>query len=164
MAAIADPCAGVGRLLAAAKDDRVAGGEGHGRRIGRDVRPRFVDEKHDAQRHANLADDQARGPGRFLEHFPDGIGQRRHRLDTGGDALDPLGIEREPVDRGGREPKARGSCDVELVGGEDLLHIGPDLGGGRLQAGGFFLRGHGSQIDRGVAGPGGDIATLLGKL
>ena len=73
--ALHDPRAGMGRLLAAAEDDGVAGREGHRRGVSRDVGPRLVDEEDHAERHPNLADDQAAGLRGLLDHLPHGIRQ-----------------------------------------------------------------------------------------
>ena len=49
-----DRLAGMDRFFAAAKDHRVAALHANRRGVGRHVRPRFVDEKHHAQRHADF--------------------------------------------------------------------------------------------------------------
>lgn len=161
--ALDDAGTGMGCLLATAENDRVAGGEGDRGGIGRDVGPRLVNEKDDAERHADLADEQARGLSRFLEHFADRIGERGHRLDPGGNRLDPLGIEREAVDRGGREAEAGGGSEVESIGGQDGVGIAADAGGGCPQAGGLAAGVNSGQIDRGPSGPGGDVAAMVSK-
>ena len=70
-----DRLAGVHRFLAAAQDHGVARLDANRRRVGRHVRPRFVDEKHDAQRHADLVDPQAVGPDRRAMTSPIGSGK-----------------------------------------------------------------------------------------
>ena len=66
---------GVDRFFAAAQDHGVAALDADRRRVGRDVRPRFVDEEHHAQRHADLEHFQAVGPNRRFDHFADRLGQ-----------------------------------------------------------------------------------------
>ena len=145
--ALHDPAAGMRRLLAAAKDDGIASREGHRRRIGRDIGPRLVDEKYHTQRHPDLADHQSARLPRFLDHLAHRIGQQRHRLDTRGDPLHPLGIEREPVDGGGRQAEAGGGGEVEFVGRKNLGDVSPDGGGGGPQAGGLLVARHAGKID-----------------
>ena len=47
-----------------------------------------------------------------------------------GDALDPFGVEREPVDGRGGEAEARGCGEVERVGREDRVGVNADPRGG----------------------------------
>jgi len=55
---IDDRSARMGRLFAAAKDDRVAALDAQTCRVAGDVGPRFVNEEHDAERHADFVDSQ----------------------------------------------------------------------------------------------------------
>ena len=76
---------GVGGLLPAAKDHGVAALDANGRRVGRHVRPRLVDEEDHPQRHADLLHFQPVGPDRGGDHLAD-------RLRQGGDSSIALAI------------------------------------------------------------------------
>ena len=85
-----DRLAGMNRFLAAAEDHGVARLHADRRRVGRHVRPRFVNEKHDAQRHADFVDPQAVRPVRRADDFADRIRQVGDLLQADGDLFDPL--------------------------------------------------------------------------
>ena len=68
------------------------------RGVGRHVRPRLVDEKHHAQRHAHLADLQAVGADRRFDDLADRLRQRRHFFQPHGHRLDHLRRQPQPVD------------------------------------------------------------------
>ena len=64
-------------LRPAAQDAGVAGLEAQRRGVGGHVRPRFVDDADDAERHAHLADLNAGRPVPQLADLADGVAQRR---------------------------------------------------------------------------------------
>jgi len=71
---------GMDRLGAAPEDDRVAGLQAQGRRVGRHVGARLVDDPDDPQRDPHPAHEQPVGPAPHGRDLPHGIGQGGHFL------------------------------------------------------------------------------------
>jgi hypothetical protein len=82
----------------AAQDRRVTRLEAQARRIRRHVRPRFVDDADDTQRHAHAADLDAARPVAKVGHLADRIGQRRDLLQPVRHRGDGLGGQLQPID------------------------------------------------------------------
>ena len=94
----------MGRFLAAAEDHGVAALHADGRGVGRHVRPRFVDEEHHAQRHADLR--TSKPLGRIDDSITSPIGSRSAATSSSaGHRLDAL-WESAAADRSGL-PKGR---------------------------------------------------------
>ena len=70
---------GVRRRRRAAQHDGVAGLQAQRGGVDRDVRARLVDDRDDAERHAQPADVEAVGQPPALDDLADGVGQRRDR-------------------------------------------------------------------------------------
>ena len=85
-ASTAFECAAVRR---AAQHDRVAGLQAQRGGVDRDVRPRLVDDRDDAERHAHLAHVEPVGQPVAVDHLADRVGQRRDRARAVGDRRDP---------------------------------------------------------------------------
>ena len=111
----------VDRFLAAAEDHRVAALDAECRRVDGHVRPALVDHEDHAQGHADLGDLQPVGPAARVHDLADRVGQPGDLGEGPGDLVDPLGIEREPVDRRRIQAEPRRRGDVPGVGLEDLL-------------------------------------------
>ena len=111
-----DRLARMDRFLAAAQDHRVARLDADRRRVGRHVGPRFVDEKHDAQRHADLVDPQTVRADRRPDQFADRLRQRRDFFQPLGHRLDPRRREPQPIDLGVGQPVAGRGREVLRVG------------------------------------------------
>ena len=113
--------AGMHRFLAAAEDHRVARLHANRRRVGRHVRPRFVDEKHDAQRHADFVDPQAVGPDRLMR-MTSPIGSGRSAICSSPAAISSIRLRRQPqaIDLRVGEPIARRGRQIACVGLLDL--------------------------------------------
>ena len=82
------------RLGAAAQNGRIAGLETQPGGVRRHVRPRFVDDADDAQRHAHPSDLDAGRPVLEIGDLADGIGQRGDGLESRRHRVDRVGIER----------------------------------------------------------------------
>ena len=108
-------------LFAAAQDHRVTALDADGRRVGRDVRSRLVNEEHDSQRNATFGDLQSVRPHRRLDRLTDRIGQRRDLAQTLSDPVDTIGGQLQPIDLSLRQSVARRRLDISLIGLQDLV-------------------------------------------
>jgi hypothetical protein len=107
------------RLGAALQEDGVGGLEAEPGGVGRDVRARFEDREHDADRDAHLRDLEAVRPLPRRHRLADGLRQRRDLLEAARHRRDAVGVERQAVDEGrGLAARAR-LLDVAGVGRED---------------------------------------------
>ena len=124
---------GVRRRRRAAQHDGVAGLQAQRGGVDRDVRPRLVDDRDDAERHAQHAHVEAVGQPLALDDLADRIGQRGDRARAGGDRGDAAGIERQAVEQ--RRAQAGGAAvlHVARVGLDDLVGAGDQRVGDRLQ-------------------------------
>lgn len=103
-----------------AENDRIAALHAQCGGVHRHVWPRFINEEHDAERHADfLHGEPVRPHGRFA-HLADGIGQFRDLPQAFGRGRDARFGEREAVDGGGVQPVSRCGRHILGVGGEDL--------------------------------------------
>ena len=85
-----DGCGRAICLFPAAQDADVAALERKNRCVGRDVRPAFVDDRHDAHRDGSLADHKAVWPPYLGQNFSDGIRELcdlTHAVRHGGDTV-----------------------------------------------------------------------------
>ena len=134
---------------AAAQQHGVAGLQRQAEGVDGDVGPALVDHADHAERHALLADLQTIGQRAAAQHLADRIGQPSDLAQSGGDAVDPLRVEGQPVEHGlGR---AGGPGDVEVLGvrGQDLVHPGEHRVGRRVQC---PVLGRGGQRAQGAGG------------
>ena len=121
------------RFLAAAEDRRAARLQAQRRDINRDVRPVLVDGADNAEGHAHLADHQAVGQRPHLDHLADRVGERRDVTHVVRDGGQPLSVQRQPVERGGREPVGAPALDVLRVRGQDLGLVRRERAGEAVQ-------------------------------
>ena len=150
---------------AAAQDRGIAGFQAQRAGIGGHVRPALVDDADDAERHAHALDGHAVRPGPGFGNDADGILERAHRVDGGGDGLHPRGIERKPVEEGAGHAGGARLGDILGIGGQNAGYLRADGAGHELQ-GAVFLGGGGERQRAGgrpglaadLAHGGGDIA------
>ena len=109
------------RFLAAAKDDRVAALDAQRRRIDRHVRPRFVNEEDDAQRHADLHHLQTVRPLRRLAYLTHRVRQRGHLPQSLRGRGDPLWRESEAVNGRRIQPEGSRRGYIFRVGFEQVI-------------------------------------------
>ncbi len=127
---------GVRRRGGAAQDDRVAGLQAQRGRVDRHVRPRLVDDRDDAERHAHPAHVQSVRQAMPVDHLADRVGERRD-----------LPHRPRPSLRRATRPGAGGRAaprpiaglarqlHVALVRREDLVHARDQRRGDRLERG-----------------------------
>ena len=106
-----------------AQDGRVPRLQAQRRSVDGDVRARLVDDRDDAERHADPADLQAARAAEAVEDLADGVGQRRDGAGAGRHRGDPPLVEREAVDERIREPGVAARVDVLAVGVDDLRRV-----------------------------------------
>ena len=112
---------GVRRGRRAAQHDRVARLQAQRRRVDRHVRPRLVDDRDDAERHAHLAHvEPVRRAGTPSSTSPTGSGRATMSRTPRGHPRDPVLVEREPVHQRGGEPGLAPGLEVARVGLQDL--------------------------------------------
>ena len=102
---------GLGRmegLLAAAEHTDVTALDGERRRVGRDVRPALIDDRHKAERHLLFIDLHAVGVVDLRKDAPRVIRQRHSCADAVGHGVDAPAIQIEPVEHDVRDVAARG--------------------------------------------------------
>ena len=102
---------GLGRvegLLAAAEHADVAALDGERRRVGRDVRPALVNDRHKAERHLLFIDLHAVGVVDLRKDAPRVIRQRHSCADTVSHGINTPAIQIEPVEHDVRDVTARG--------------------------------------------------------
>ena len=105
---------------AAAQDRGIAGLQAERAGIGGHIRPAFIDDADDAERHPHALDGQAVRPRPGFGDVADRVGERAHGLDAGGDTFDLGGVEREAVEQRTGHAVALGLGNVLGVGGENL--------------------------------------------
>ena len=113
-----DRLIGMDRLRAAAQDRGVAGLQTQPRGIGRDVRPRFVNDADDAERHAHLADLYARRPVAQVGDLADRIGQLAICSSPSAIASNAFRREREAIDQRVVELLVARTLEIARVGVE----------------------------------------------
>ena len=118
-------------LGAAAQDRRVASLEAQRRRIRRHVRAALIDNADHAERHPHARDLEAVRPPPLGDRSADRILERCDDLEARGGRVEPLLVEREPIDHRAREPRGarlghvlRVRAQHRLRGGAQLLRRG----------------------------------------
>ena len=112
----------VGRRRASTQQHRVAGLERQSESVDRDIGPAFVDDADDTERNPLLTQLQSVGQRAATQHFADRVGQAGDLAKSGGDAVDALRIQRQPVEHGVRGACSPGGFEILFVGGQDLVH------------------------------------------
>ncbi len=154
----------LGRRRASAQKHRVAGLQRQPECVDRDVRPSFVDDADDAERNALLTQLQAVGQRAPAQHLADRVGQAGDLTQSGGDAVDALGIERQPVEHGVRRARSPGRVEIALVGGQDLVHLRKHGVGGGMQRAVLGFGGQRGQCACRDAGPPGGGVDLRAQV
>ncbi len=128
------------RLAAAAQDGRVAGLDREPGHVDRHVRAGFVDHAQHAERDALAPEAQAARAGGYVVALADRIREVDHLAQVGGDAVEPGGRERQPVNQAFGE--AGGFCRRHIldVGVQDRLPVLAE-DGGKLRESFIFLIG-----------------------
>ena len=126
---------GVRRRRRPAQHDRVAGLQAQRGGVDRDVRPRLVDDRDDAERHAQHAHVQAVGQPLALDDLADRVGQRGDRARARRDAGDPRRVERQAVEQRVADAGGAAGLHVARVRLDDLVGAGDQRVGDRLQRG-----------------------------
>ena len=128
--------------------------------VDRDVGPALVDHEDHAERNAHLADFQAVGPPARGDDLADRVGQGGDVAQGLGHLLDPLGFERQAVDRRRlRAPAGGGLGEVRGVGREDFSGASSSRGCGAKQPGVASRTGGNGQTARGSLACFGQVAA-----
>lgn len=159
--AAGDRLVGVDRLGAAAQDGRVAGLQAQAGGVDGHVRPRLVDDPDHAQRHAHLADLDARGHIAHVADLADRVGQRGDLAQALDHVVDARRGQRQAVQH--RRLQAIGAAGGEvLLVGVGQLRAGGVQRIGRGQQGAVLLRGGGAREQpRGGAGIAAQAAHIV---
>ena len=151
---------GVDRLGAAAQDGRVAGLQAQAGGVDGHVRPRLVDDPDHAQRHAHLADLDARGHIAHVADLADRVGQRGDLAQALDHVVDARRGQRQAVQH--RRLQAIGAAGGEvLLVGVGQLRAGGVQRIGRGQQGAVLLRGGAREQPRGGAGIAAQAAHIV---
>ncbi len=110
------------------------------KRVARDIRAVFIDDRHHSERYPNLLDYEPVGPTPTRHDLADGIGQRGHLPQPGRHRLDATGIEAKPVDNCGARTGVDGCGHVGGIGREHCVGTGLEPIGGRKQRSVFDRR------------------------
>ena len=144
---------GVRGARRAPQHDRVARLQAQRGGVDRDVRPRLVDHRDDAERRPRLGDVQAVGQPEPVDDLADRIRQRGDVAHLRGDRGDPLGIQQQPVQQRVGEPRLAPGLQIPRVGLEDLDRPRLQRIGDRQQRGVLLgRRQHGQTARRGAGG------------
>ena len=73
------------------------------------------------------------GQGVAAQHFPDRVGQPRHLMQTGGNSVDAVRVQRQPIEHRGRCARRPGCIQILGVGREDPFGVGRDRFGRGLE-------------------------------
>ena len=111
---------GMEAVGAAAQHHGVAALQAQRAGVGGDVRPALVNDADDAERRRHSLDLQAVRPLESRQDASDRIGQGGDVLEPARDCLDALGIEREPVEKGGGEALGVRLGQIARIGGQDF--------------------------------------------
>ena len=112
------------RRRTAAQQHGVAGLQRQPERVDGDVGPALVDHADHAERNPLLAHLQAVGQRAAAQHLTDGIGQARDLPQSGGDAVDALRVQGEPVQHRLGSARPAGGVEVFGVGRQDFVSAG----------------------------------------
>ena len=98
------------------------------------------------------------------QHFADRVGQAGDLAQSGCDAVDALGVQRQPVEHGVRGSGGPGRFEVLLVGGQDLVHAGEHGVGRRMQSAVLRFGAQRRQSACRDAGPSGGVVDLRAQV
>ena len=101
---------GLRRRRTATQQHGIARLERQPERVDGDVGPALVDDADDTERNALLAQLQTVGQCPTAKHLTDRIGQTGHLTQPGGDPLDALRVQRQPVEHRLRRYQRPGQC------------------------------------------------------
>src|SRR5574344_165324 len=153
---------GLDRLLAAAQDHRVAGLEAQRRGVDEDVGAALEDDGDDAERNADLPDDDAARTLPRPQLLADRVGQRRDVADARDHRFEPGLRAREAVEHRVLDPGLRRARDVDGVGGADRRGIGLEGGRHARKRGVLVNRRAPRGLRRGGTGPDGHVMNDFG--
>ena len=114
---------GMDRLRSAAQDHAVAGLDAQRRRVGCHVRPRLVDHRDHAQRHAYPLDPDAVGADLAAGHLADRVGQGGHFAQGIGDGRQARAVQGQAVEHRPGGAVCAGRFQITRIGGQDRLGI-----------------------------------------
>ena len=137
---------GMNRLGAATQDGRVAGLQAQAGGIDGHVRPGFVDDPDHAQRHAHLADLNARRAKAHVADRADRVRQSRYLTQTDDHAVDAFRGQRQTLKQCGLKTIGAASGQIQFIGSRQLGACSVQRIGSSLQ-GAVFLRGAGTADD-----------------
>ena len=120
-------------VRAAAQDHGVAGLQRQRAGVGGDVRPAFVDDADDAERHAHALDGHAVRPRPGFGDLADRIGQLADDVEALGHRLDALVVQRQPVEERGGQPAALPSAMSSALAARIFGLAGADRRGHRRE-------------------------------
>ena len=155
---------GLRRRRAAAQQHGIAGLERQSEGVDGHVGPALVDHSDHTERDALLPQLQPVGQGVAAQHLTDRVGQPRDLAQTGGDAVDALRVQCQPVEHRGRRAGGPGRVEVFGVGRQDLLGVREDLLGGGVQRPVFGCRRHQGQDAGGDPGAARGVVYLLAQV
>ena len=156
--AFGDGAARCQTVRAAAQDHGVARLEAQTARIRGHVRPAFVDDADDAQRHPHARNVEPVWPRPVRNHGADRIGQVGDFLQTLGHGLDALGIQRQAIDERRRPAGRLRRRQILRVGIDDLIDRPAQESRRRAQRVVLRVCGRLRQLARGLAGSLADAA------
>ena len=128
------------------------------------VGPALVDDSDHAEGHPLLAQLQAVGHRAAAQHLADRVGQAGDLTQPGGDAVDALRVQRQPVQHSLGGACRAGGLEILGVGGQDLVGVGQYGVGRRVQRSVLDGGGQRSQRARGEAGAPGRIVNLSANI
>jgi hypothetical protein len=111
---------GIKAVRAAAQHHRVAALEAERARVRGDVGPAFENHSDDAERRRDALDTEPVWPLERRQNPPHRVRQGGNLLDAPGHRLDALRVERESIEKGGRQPFRASFGQIARVGGEDF--------------------------------------------
>ena len=111
---------------AAAQQHGVTGLERQTESVDGDVGPALVDHADHAERNPLLAQMQPIGQGVAAQHLTDRVGQPRDLAQTGGDPVDALRVQRQPIEHRGGCAGGPGGLEILGIGRKDPLGVGRD--------------------------------------
>ena len=91
--------AGSRTLRTAPQDHRVAGLQAQRTGVGGHIRPAFINDADDAERHANALNEHSIGPGPLRQASADGIARRGDLLQPPRHALDSRGVKTQSIEQ-----------------------------------------------------------------
>ncbi len=142
---------GMDRLGTTSQDGRVARLHAQAGGVDGHVRPRLVDDPDHAQRHAHLADLNARRHVAHVANLADRVRQRGDLAQPFDHAVDHLGRQRKTIEHRRVQTVGAATGKVPLVGADQLVAGCVERGGGGLQGTVLLRRADARKHPRGLA-------------